>query len=86
LGKDREGLAVLFLKSGDVARAASEFEKLSLLPHRADAAVYAGVCWQVAGDSARADSLIAGAGLRLGLSRGRLQESVARLRASMPGR
>jgi hypothetical protein len=81
---DHEGLAMLFLNSGDISRAALEFEKLSVLPHRPDAAVYAGVCWEVAGDTARADSLIAGARSRMGLSRTELQERVARLRESLP--
>lgn len=83
---DHEVLAVLFLNNGDVPRAASEFEKLSVLPHRPDAAVYAGVCWEAAGDTARADSLITRAGSRMGLSHARLWERVGRLRESLPGR
>lgn len=83
---DHEGLAELFLNGGDIPRAASEFEKLSVLPHRPDAALYAGVCWEAAGDTARADSLMARGRSRMGLSSAQLQERVARLRHSFPGR
>jgi hypothetical protein len=83
---DHERLAMLFLRSRDVQRAAVEFEKLSVLPHRADAAGYAAVCWEAVGDSARADSLIAVAGSRKGLTHAQLQDWLARLRESFPGR
>jgi hypothetical protein len=79
-----EKLAMLFLRSGDVRRAAVEFEKLSQLPPRADAAGYAAVCWEVAGDTARADSLAAGSGKRMGLSTSQLSAWLAQLRQSFP--
>jgi hypothetical protein len=82
---DHEKLAMLFLRSGDVTRAAVEFEKLSVLPHRPDAAGYAAVCWEFAGDKGRADSLLARAGPRMGLSPAQLQEWAQGLRASFPG-
>ncbi len=82
---DHEGLAMLFLRSGDVPRAALEFEKLSLLRHRPDAAIYAGVCWEAAGDKARSDSLLAAGRARMELSAPALQAWVARLRATLPG-
>ena len=83
---DHEKLAMTLLRAGDTQRAAGEFEKLSALPRRADAAAYAGICWEVIGDSARADSLISAAQARLGYSSDRMQEWVAGLRASFPGR
>jgi hypothetical protein len=83
---DHEKLAVLFLRSGDAPRAAGEFEKLAGLPNRPDALGYAAVCWEVSGDEARADSLIAAAGSRMGLAPAQLQDWIARLRESFPGR
>jgi hypothetical protein len=83
---DHEKLAMLFVRNGDVPRAAMEFEKLSMLPRRADAAGYAAVCWEAVGDKPRADSLIAGAGARLGLSGAQLHDWLTRLREAFPGR
>ena len=83
---DHEKLAMLFLRSGDVPRAAGEFEKLSTLPHRPDAAGYAAVCWEVAGDSARADSLLLASGARMRLSGARLRSWAEDLRRSFPRR
>jgi hypothetical protein len=77
---------MLFLRNGDVPGAALEFEKLSRLPARADAASYAAVCYLVLGDSIRADSLAGASARRLGLSRVEMQERLVALRASMPGR
>jgi hypothetical protein len=81
---DHEKLAMLFLRSGDTRRAAVEFEKLSLLTHRADAAVFASVCWSVEGDSARADSLRAAAQQRIKLSSSEMLKWVESLKATMP--
>jgi hypothetical protein len=81
---DHEKLAMLFLRSGDVVGAAVEFEKLSRIPARADAAGYAAACFQAAGDSLHADSLANEAAERLGISRGDMRARVARLRSSMP--
>jgi len=83
---DHEGLAMLFLNSGDVSRAAAEFEKLSLLPRRPDAAAYAAVCREFTGEAPRAESLAAAAGSRMGVSVAELQRMMARLRESFPGR
>lgn len=83
--KDHEGLARLFLDSGDTRRAAYEFEKVSMLRHRPDAAVYAGVCWESAGDTTRADSLIAAGAARMHLTSAVVRNWAARLRATMPG-
>jgi len=81
---DHEKLAMLFLRCGDAARAASEFEKLSLLPGRPEAAGYAAVCREAAGDTVRADSLIAVAGSRMRLSPPELRRWRSELRASFP--
>jgi hypothetical protein len=83
---DHEDLAGLFLGSRDLARAAAEFEKISALPSRPDAAVYAAACREAAGDAARADSLIAAAASRTGLPIANVRERVARLRRSLRGR
>jgi hypothetical protein len=79
-----EKLAMLFLRSGDVRRAAAEFEKLSQLPQRPDAAGYSAVCWEVAGDTTRADSLAAEAARRMNLSIRQLRSWLAELRESLP--
>ncbi len=76
---------MLFLRSGDVPRAAVEFEKLSLLPSRPDAAGYAAVCREFAGDTTRAESLATQAGSRMKLSPAQLRGWMAHLRESFPG-
>jgi hypothetical protein len=83
---NHEKLAMLMLMGGDLRRAAAEFEKLSSLQHRPDAAGYAAVCWEFAGDASRAESLEAAAGSRMKLSKGELESWMARLRASFPRR
>ncbi len=83
---DHEKLAMLFLTSGELRRAALEFEKVSLLPHRADAAGFAGVCWKSVGSQARADSLFATVRVRTGLSRESTAAWVERLEARLPRR
>lgn len=83
---DHEKLAMLFLRNGDVRRAASEFEKLSLLTERPDAAGFAGVCWEVLGDTLRADSLLSEAKSRMPISFAKFQAWVGSLRVSFPGR
>lgn len=79
-----ERLAILFLRSGDLPRAAAEFEKLSLLPSRPDAAGYAAVCWNAAGEKTRADSLAASAGRRMGLTSAQVGVWLAQLERSLP--
>jgi len=83
---NHEALAMLFLRKGDLQRAEIEFEKLSLLAIRPDAAAYAGVCRETVGDSAGANRLFKNAQDRLGLSSAQMSEWVARLRATFPGR
>jgi hypothetical protein len=83
--RDHEALAMVLLRSGDVVPAALEFEKLSQLPRRGDAAGLAGVCWEVVGDTARADTLLGAAGTRMHLSDPELRDWVARLKATFPG-
>jgi hypothetical protein len=84
--RDHMNLALLFLHSGDVKRAAEEFEKLSQLPPRGDACVYASVCREALGDRDRADSLLGAAEARLRLSRADVEAWAKALRDSMPGR
>ena len=81
---DHEKLAMLFVQSGDPVRAAVEFEKISRLPDRADAAVFAGVCWDANGEARRADSLYAAAAVRLGVSRREILDHAAELTRSIP--
>jgi hypothetical protein len=83
---NHEALAMLFMQSGDVPRAAVEFEKLAVLPRRPDAAVYAGVCREAMGDSAGAESLFRAAQGRLGLTPLQMDVWVGQLRATFPGR
>ena len=83
---DHQALAMLFLRAADARGAAAEFEKLSALPRRADAAVFASVCWRAAGDSARADSLSLVARKQIGLSAGELMAWEDRLRQTMPSK
>jgi hypothetical protein len=83
---NHEALAMLFLRSGDVPRAETEFEKLSLLGRRPDAAVYAAVCREVMGDSVGAQLLLTTARTRTGLSPALLAQWADRLRETMPHR
>ncbi len=82
--QDHQDLAMVFLRSGDVPRAAREFEKLSEMRERPEAAGFAGVCREAAGDTTRADSLYTAAGTRMGLSPERLRLWITRLRRSFP--
>jgi hypothetical protein len=84
--RDHEALAMVFLNARDVPRAAREFEKLSDLPRRGDAAGYAAVCWEAAGDTVRAESLMSAARSRMGFSREQIRAWAEDLRGSFPGR
>jgi hypothetical protein len=81
---DHEKLAMLFLRAGDARRAAVEFEKLSELPTRSDAAVFASVCRNIVGDYAQADSLLSAAQRRTNLSRTEIANRVQSLEATIP--
>jgi hypothetical protein len=83
--RDHDVLAMVLLRSGDVLSAAAEFEKLSQLPRRGDAAGLAGICWEAVGDTARADSLLGEAGKRMHLSDAELGSWVGSLKATFPG-
>jgi hypothetical protein len=83
---NHEKLAMLFLQSGDMTRAAVEFEKLSLLPRRPDAAGYAAVCREFMGEVPRAESLAKQAGSRMKLSPDQRQRWMVQLRETFPGR
>jgi hypothetical protein len=82
---DHEKLAMLFLQSDDVPRAAVEFEKLATLPQRPYDAAYAAVCREAIGDSARADSLSAVAAARMGLTVAQMKEWEEPLRQRFRG-
>ena len=85
--EDEHGrLAMTFVTSGDFRRAARLFDSLATLPHRADAAMFAAVCHEVAGDSARAAAGYAVVRQRTGGSRQEFRDWAARLRAAMPRR
>lgn len=82
--KDHESVAALLVANGDPARAALEYEKLAALQWRPDALVFASVCWRVAGDAGRADSLLDLARARLGASRAQIGEFSERLLRTLP--
>lgn len=85
--EDEHGkLAMTFVASGDLLRAAALFDSLAALPHRADAAMYAAVCREVAGASAPAVAGYAAVEQRTGSSSREVREWATRLRASMPRR
>lgn len=82
--RDHESLAIIFMKSGDLTGAARLFERIALLPHRPDAAMFAAVCWQAHGDSARAAADFAIAQGRTGGSPAEIAAWADRLRRAMP--
>jgi hypothetical protein len=81
---NHEALAMLFLRAGDVPRAEAEFEKLSLLASRPDAAVFAAVCREAMGDSVGARLLLATARNRMHLSTAQMNLWVNRLTETLP--
>jgi hypothetical protein len=80
---DHQGLATLMVAKRDPARASSEFEKLSQLPHRPDAAVFAAVSSRLAGDTLRADSLLRAVRPRLRGTAAEMNELMARVERRM---
>lgn len=76
---DHDGLAALFVAKGDYARAAGEFEKLSMLPGRPDAALCASVCRRFLGQDPAADSLVRAAQLLSGAPPDRMVAVLARI-------
>lgn len=66
---DHVKLAMLFLRAGEPARAADEFEKVSLIEPRVQEALYAAVCRRLAGQDYQAESLLVSFGMRTGLGR-----------------
>ena len=84
--QDHESLAIVLLMSGDAPQAARMFEFISMLSHRPDALLFAGTCWEVAGDSVRAGHLFEAARVRTGATAGEIRVLVDRLRSRMPGR
>jgi hypothetical protein len=82
---DHEKLSMLFLRSGDLDRAAEEFEKLSQLPNATQATMYASVCRLVQGNSTRSDSLLRSAQQGTSASWAEMVGWRERLVESMPG-
>lgn len=84
--KNHEALAITLLRGGSPDLAASEFEKISLLPERPDALMFAAIAWEAAGDLGRRDTLFTIAQRRLGGTRAQIDEWAGRLRGSLPTR
>jgi hypothetical protein len=78
--EDHLGLAGVFAAGGDLPRASTEFEKVSQLDHRPDAAVFAAVCSRLAGDEPRADSLMRAVRPRMRGTDAEMDELVRRIR------
>ena len=81
---DHEALAMTLLRAGDRPRAATLFEAIARLPHRADALMFAGVCREASGDTVLAAADYTRAGERTGRTPREIGDWAARLRASVP--
>lgn len=81
---DHESLAVTLVTAGDLPRAARLFEHIGSLPHRPDALMFAGTCWSLAGDTARAARLLDSARIRTGGTVAEIEAWAARLRGTAP--
>lgn len=81
---DHEKLAMMFLRAGDYERAAVEFDKVSQLPNRADAGLFAGASYLLAGDSTRAVTIASTAQSRLHLTQDQVRQRIQLLIASVP--
>jgi hypothetical protein len=75
---DHEELALLFMQKRDLKSAARQLERLSLLPHRPGAAVYAAECYELLGDGATGDSLLHAAQVRLHATDAQMRELASR--------
>jgi hypothetical protein len=82
--RDHESLAMALLTAGDASRAARLFEHIASLPHRPEALLYAGVCWEAAGDPGRAAMSFDSIRARTGASPTEIATLASRLRATMP--
>ncbi len=81
---DRERLAVTFIRTGDFAGAARLYESIARVHERPDAAMFAGVCREAAGDSLRAAADFADARVRTRASSAEITAWAERLRRSVP--
>jgi hypothetical protein len=79
-------LAMTFVANGDPGRAAALFDSIARLPRRTDAAMFAAVCREVAGDSVRAARGYADVRVRTGGTPRQVGEWRDRLLATMPKR
>jgi hypothetical protein len=77
---DHFNLARQMVRSGDWQLAASEYGKLSRLPGLWPPALYAGVCWDLAGMPARADSLLRAATEHSGMAPDSVRALAAQLK------
>ena len=82
--RDHESLAMTLVSAGDLPRAATLFEAIARLPHRADALMFGGVCREASGDTVLAAADYARAGERTGRTSREIEAWASRLRASMP--
>ncbi len=81
---DQLNLAMLMLRAGDMKRAGHHFAVLSALPHRPEAAIYAGVSFGRAGMNQVADSLLREGARRNGISSDSVETWARDLDAAMP--
>lgn len=82
--RNHESLAMLLLQNGDPALASAQFEKISQLPHRPDALMFAGVCHELAGDSLAARESFRRAQARFQVAPEEISAWANRLREARP--
>lgn len=81
---NHEALAMTLLRAGDFVRAADEFEKIAELPSPSDGTMFAALCAEASGDTARGRRLMTAAGARTGETPAEIADRARRLRATMP--
>ena len=84
--KDHIDLAITFVGNGDLPRAARLYEAIAVLPHRPEALMFAGACWEAFGDTVSAAKDFALARIRTGLKPEQIRQWADQLHASMPHR
>ena len=82
--EDHIALAMTFMASGDLPRAARLFEAIARLPNRPEGLMFAAACWEAHGDSTSAARDLESARMRTGLKPEEIAQWAARLRATMP--
>jgi len=81
---DQEALGMLFVTKRDFPRAAALFHRLAALRSTPESYMYAGVCWQVLGDSLRAHADFDSAARLTRGTPAEIRGWAERLRATMP--